>query len=95
MDKFITLTRYTEEMKEHVTKFDFQGATVSWTKMRDFIHTLKQFLLQQNRFGTGENDTIQREEGVRRHAGGMPMLIGLCLAMKIDPLVLIRVSVNL
>ena len=58
--------------------------------MRDLRHTLIQFLLQQSHFGTGEDETIQREEDVRRHAGSMPLLTDLRLAMRIDPLVLIR-----
>ena len=65
-------------------------ATDSWNKIRDLRHTLIQYLLQQNRFGTGEDETIQREEDVRRHAGGMPLLTDLSLAMRTDPLALIR-----
>ena len=49
-------------------------STDSWTKIRDLRHTLTQYLLQQNRFGTGEDETIQNEEEVRSHAGGMPLL---------------------
>ena len=40
--------------------------------------------------GTGEDETIEREEDVRRHVGGMPLLTDLSLAMRIDPLALIR-----
>ena len=49
-----------------------------------------QYLLQQNRFGTGEDETIEREEDVRRHVGGMPQLTDLSLAMRTDTLALIR-----
>ena len=35
-------------------------------------------------------DTIEREEDVRRHVGGMSLLIDLSLAMRTDPLALIR-----
>ena len=45
---------------------------------------------QQNRSGTGEDETIEREEDVRRHVGGMPLLTDLSLAMRTDPLALIR-----
>ena len=45
-----------------------------WNKIRDLRHTLIQYLLQQNCFGTGEEETIEREEDVRRHVGGMPLL---------------------
>ena len=49
-----------------------------------------QYLLYQNRFGTGEDETIEREEDVRRHVGVMPLLTDLSLAMRTDPLALIR-----
>ena len=41
-------------------------------------------------WNTGEDETIQREEDVRRHVGGKPLLTDLSLAMKTDPLALIR-----
>ena len=65
-------------------------STDSWNKIRDLRHTLIQYLLQQNRFGTGEDETIERKEDVRRHVGGMPLLTDLSLAMRTDPLALIR-----
>ena len=86
----MNLTRYPEQVRENVRKFDVKQATDSWNKIRDLRHTLIQYLLQQNRFGTGEDETIQREEGVRRHVGGMPVLTDLSLAMRTDPLALIR-----
>ena len=64
--------------------------TDSWNKIRDLRHTLIQYLLQQNRFGWGEDETIEREEDVRRHLGGMPLLTDLNLAMRTDSLALIR-----
>ena len=67
-------------------------STDSWNKIKDLQYTLNQYLLQQNRFGTGEDETIEREEDVRRHAGGMPLLNDLSLAMRTDPLALIRGS---
>ena len=84
------LTRYPEQMRENVKKFDMKKATDSWNKIRDLRHTLIQYLLHQNRFGTGEDETIEREEDVRRHFGGMPLLTDLSLAMRTDPLALIR-----
>ena len=65
---------------------DMKKSTDSW----NLRHTLIQYLLQQNRFGTGEDQTIEREEDVRRHVGGMPLLTDLSLAMRTDPLALIR-----
>ena len=88
----MNLTRYPEQMREKVRKFDVKKATDSWNKIRDLRHTLLQYLLQQNRFGTGEDETIEREEDVRRHVGGMPLLTDLSLAMRTDPLALIRGS---
>ena len=64
--------------------------TDSWNKLRDLRHTLVQYLLQQNRFGTGEDETIEREEDVRRHVVGMHLLTDLSLATRTDPLALIR-----
>ena len=49
-----------------------------------------QYLLQQNHFGTGEDRTIEKEEDVRRHAGGMSPLTDLNLDMGTEPLALIR-----
>ena len=76
------LKRCPEQMREKVRKLDMKKATDSWNKIRDLRHTLIQYLLQQNRFGTGEDETIEREEDVRRHVGGMPLLIDLSLAMR-------------
>ena len=86
----INLRRYPEQMGENVKKFDVKKATDSWNKIRDLRHTLIQYLLHQNRFGTGKDETIEREEDVRRHVGGMPLLTHLSLAMRTDPLALIR-----
>ena len=86
----MNLTRYPEQKRENVRKFDVKRATDSWNKIKDLRQTLIQYLLQQNRFGTGEDETIQREEDVRQHVGGMPLLADLSLAMRTDPLALIR-----
>ena len=84
------LTRCPEQMRERVRNLDMKKSTDSWNKIRDLRHTLIQYLLQQNRFGTGEDETIEREEDVRRHVGGIPLLTDLSLAMRTDPLALIR-----
>ena len=57
----MNLTRYPEQIRENVGKLDVKEATDSWNKIRDLRHTLIQFLLQQNRSGTGEDETIERE----------------------------------
>ena len=84
------LARCPEQMRERVRNLDMKKSTDSWNKIRDLRHTLIQYLLQQNRFVTGEDETIEREEDVRRHVGGMPLLTVLSLAMRTDPLALIR-----
>ena len=86
----MNLTGYPEQMRENVRKFDVKRSTESWNEIRDLRHTLIQYLLQQNCFGTGEDEPIQREEGVGRHAGGMLLLIDLSLVKTTDPLALIR-----
>ena len=73
------LARCPEQMRERVRNLDMKKSTDSWNKIRDLRHTLIQYLLQQNRFGTGEDETIEREEDVRRHVGGMPLLTDLSL----------------
>ena len=77
-------------MRERVRNLDMKKSTDSWNKIIDLRHALIQDLLQQNRFGTGEDETIEREGDVRRHVGGMPLLTDLSLAMRTDPLALIR-----
>ena len=69
----MNLTRYPEQMRKNVRNFDMKRATDSWNKIRYLRHTLIQYLLQQNRFGTGEDETIQREEDVQRYVGGTPL----------------------
>ena len=90
LEGLMNLTRYPEQMRENVKRFDVKRPTDSWTKKRDLRHTLIQYILHQNRFGTGEDETIQKEEDARRHAGGMPLLTDLSLAVRTDPLALIR-----
>ena len=54
-----------ERERERVRNLDKKKSTDSWNKIRDLRHTLIQYLLQQNRFGTGEDETIEREGDVR------------------------------
>ena len=62
----INLTRYSEQTWENVKKIDMKKFTDSWTKIRDLRHNLNQYILQQNHFGTGEVNTIEKEEDARR-----------------------------
>ena len=86
----MNLMCYPEQMREKVRRFHLKRPTDSRTKIRDLLHTLIQYLLQQNRFITGEDESIQKEEDVRCQAGGMILLTDLSLAMRTDPLALIR-----
>ena len=90
LNGLMNLTRYPEQVRENVRKFDVKRSTDSWNKIKDLRHTLTQYLLQQNCFGTGEDETIEMEKDMRRHAGDMPLLTDLSLAMRTDPLLLIR-----
>ena len=92
---FMNPNRYPEQMREKVRRFDVKRPTDSWTKIRDLQHTPIQYVLQQSRFGTGDDEPIQKEEDKRRHAGGMPLLTYLSLAMRTDPLALIRGATEL
>ena len=62
------LTRCPEQMKEKVRKLDTKKATDSWNKIRDLRHTLIQYLLQQNHFGTGEGETNENVQKILRVA---------------------------
>ena len=81
----MNLSHYPEQMRENVRNFDVKRATDSWNKIRDLRYTLIQYLLQQNRFGTREDETIQREEDMPRFVGCMPLLTDLSVAMRTDP----------
>ena len=49
------LTRCPEHMRKRVRNLDMNKSTdYSWNKIRDLRHPIIQYLLQQNRFGTGE-----------------------------------------
>ena len=49
-------------MRKNEMKFDVKRPTDSRTKIRDLRNTLIQYLLQQNRVGTEEDETIEKEE---------------------------------
>ena len=72
LGEFMTSDRDPKQMTENVKKFDMEKFEASWTKIRDLRHTLIQYLLQQNRFGTGEHKTIQIVEDVGRYVESMP-----------------------
>ena len=43
----MNLTRYPEQMRENVRKFDVKRSTDTWNKIKDLRHTLIQYPLQQ------------------------------------------------
>ena len=51
---------------------------------------LVQYLMMQNRYMTGEEKNPKTREEWRKVNGGMPLLIDLCLAMRSDPMGIIR-----
>ena len=57
----INSTPYSKQLIKNVKKkFDKKRSTDSWTKIRDLRHTLIQYLLHQNCFGSGEDKTIEK-----------------------------------
>ena len=56
------LARCPEQMKERVRNLDMKKSTDSWNKIRDLRHTLIQYLLQQNRFGTEEEWEVHHRD---------------------------------
>ena len=57
LEGLMNLTEYPEQMREKMIKFNLKR-----TKIREQIHTLIQYLLQQNRFVTREDMTLEKEE---------------------------------
>ena len=51
---------------------------------------LEQYLLMQNRHPTGEEKNPKTRDEWRKVNGGMPLLTDLCLAMRSDPMAIIR-----
>ena len=54
--------------------------------MRDLRHVLFHYRLHENRFGSGEDDTVKKDEDMRRNFSSLPLLIDFFLAMRSDPL---------
>ena len=51
---------------------------------------LVEYLLMQNRHLTGEERSAKTREEVKEANGGIPLLTDLCLALRSDPLGMIR-----
>ena len=59
LGRLMNATSYPEQMRENVRRFDVKKSTDLWNKIRDLRHTLIQYLLHQNRFGTGEDEQLR------------------------------------
>ena len=68
----INSTRYPEQMRENVKKFEKKRSSDASTQIRDLRHILIQYFPQKNRFGTGKDKTIEKEEDARRYTGACP-----------------------
>ena len=71
LGELMTLTRYPEQMREKVKKFDIKKATASWTTMRDLLHTLIQYSCSRIFFAQEMMRRLKREGRARlyrRHA---------------------------
>ena len=90
LGELITLISNPEHLREKVKKVWHEECHSFMAKMRDLRHTLIQYLMQRNRFGAGEEKKIEREGDERSNGGGMSLLADLRIAMRIDPLALIR-----
>ena len=44
LGRLMNLTRYLEQMRENVNRFDVKRPTDFWTKIRDLRHTLIQYI---------------------------------------------------
>ena len=82
-----TLSRADEKESEELGHEEIHGVVEQDKRPETHSYPIT---LTQNRFGTGEDETIQREVDVRRHVGGMSLLTDLSLVMRTDPLALIR-----
>ena len=70
----MNLTRYPEQLRENVRRFDVKQPTGSWTRKRDLRRTLIQYLLQKNRFGTRNYETNQNPFKLRVDNRALPWL---------------------
>ena len=85
----LVLLRYPEQLQGPSREFKAQLETASLRKMKDWRTLLLQYLLQQNRSGTGE-DKVATDASECGQYCGMPLLTDLAVMMRIDPLALIH-----
>ena len=85
---FHRLIKYGEPVSMGKTHSSFD--TYSYKCAAGLKTLLVQYLLMQNRHVTGEEKNPKTRDEWRKVNGGMPMLTDLCLAMKSDPMGIIR-----
>ena len=85
---FHRLMRYGEPLSMGRTHSSIE--TYSYKCAAGLKTLLVQYLLMQNRHLTGEEKNPKTREEWRRVNGGMPLLTDLCLAMRSDPMGMIR-----
>ena len=85
---FHRLMRYGEPLSMGRTHSSIE--TYSYKCAAGLKTLLVQYLLMQNRHLTGEEKSPKTREEWRRANGGMPLLTDLCLAMRSDPMGIIR-----
>ena len=85
---FHRLMRYGESLSMGRTHSSIE--TYSYKCAAGLKTLLVQYLLMQNRYLTGEEKSPKTREEWRRVNGGMPLLTELCLAMRSDPMGIIR-----
>ena len=85
---FHRLMRYGEPLSMGRTHSSIE--TYSYKCAAGLRTLLVQYLLMQNRYLTGEEKSPKTREEWRRVNGGMPLLTDLCLAMRSNPMGIIR-----
>ena len=85
----LVLLRYPEQLQGASREFNAQLETALFRKMKNWRILLLQYLLQQNRSGTGE-DKVARGASECKQYCGMPLLTDLAVMMRIDPLPLVH-----
>ena len=89
LGELLVLLRYPEQLQWTSREFNAQLETASLRKNKDWRTLLLQYLLQQNRSVTGEDNVATDASGCKQYCG-MPLLTDLAVMMRIDPLALIH-----
>ena len=85
---FHRLTKYGEPLSMRKTHSSID--TYSYKGAAGLKTLLVEYLLMQNRHMTGEEKNPKTKDEWRQMNGGMPLLTDLCLAMRSDPMGIIR-----